>query len=96
MKTKKQFSQVPTQFNFVENEEKLLDWWYKSGLVDKYLSKNNESKKRFSFLDGPLTANNPMGVHHAWGRTYKDLFRRYKAMKGIDERYQNGFDCQGL
>ncbi len=38
----------------------------------------------------------PMGVHHAWGRTYKDVFQRYKAMCGFDQRYQNGFDCQGL
>ncbi len=37
-----------------------------------------------------------MGVHHAWGRTYKDVFQRYKAMRGFDQRYQNGFDCQGL
>ena len=37
-----------------------------------------------------------MGVHHAWGRAYKDLWQRYKAMRGFDERYQNGFDCQGL
>ena len=37
-----------------------------------------------------------MGVHHAWGRTYKDLFQRYKAMQGYAQRYQNGFDCQGL
>ena len=28
-------------------------------------------------MDGPITANNPMGVHHAWGRSYKDLFARY-------------------
>jgi isoleucyl-tRNA synthetase len=37
-----------------------------------------------------------MGVHHAWGRTYKDLFQRFKAMQGFDQRFQNGFDCQGL
>jgi hypothetical protein len=37
-----------------------------------------------------------MGVHHAWGRTYKDLFQRYHAMLGEDQRWQNGFDCQGL
>ena len=47
-------------------------------------------------MDGPITANNPMGVHHAWGRTLKDVFQRYHAMKGYDLRYQNGFDCQGL
>jgi isoleucyl-tRNA synthetase len=50
----------------------------------------------FSFIDGPITANNKMGVHHAWGRSLKDLFQRYKAMDGHDLRYQNGFDCQGL
>ncbi|MBI2936292.1 MAG: isoleucine--tRNA ligase, partial [Chloroflexi bacterium] len=49
-----------------------------------------------SFMDGPITANNPMGVHHAWGRTYKDLFQRYKTMQGFRQRYQNGFDGQGL
>ncbi|MFW6082703.1 MAG: isoleucine--tRNA ligase, partial [Chloroflexota bacterium] len=41
-------------------------------------------------------ANNPMGVHHGWGRTYKDLYHRYWAMRGFRTRYQNGFDCQGL
>src|SRR3712207_8267334 len=41
-------------------------------------------------------SNNPMGVHHAWGRTLKDVFQRYKALRGLDQRYQNGFDCQGL
>ena len=58
--------------------------------------KKNQGRKRWSFLDGPITANNPMGVHHAWGRAYKDIFQRYKAMKGFDQRFQNGFDCQGL
>src|SRR5690606_25009100 len=38
----------------------------------------------------------PMGAHHAWGRTYKDLYQRYHAMQGKNLRWQNGFDCQGL
>ena len=46
------------------------------------------------FIDGPITANNPMGVHHAW-EGLKDLYNRYKAMDGYDLRYQQGFDCQG-
>ena len=37
-----------------------------------------------------------MGVHHAWGRTYKDLWQRFNTMRGYRQRYQNGFDCQGL
>ena len=47
-------------------------------------------------MDGPITANNPMGVHHGLGRTLKDVFQRYKALRGHDLRYQNGFDSQGL
>ena len=56
----------------------------------------NEGGPRFSFVDGPITANNAMGVHHAWGRTLKDVFQRYQALRGHELRYQNGFDCQGL
>jgi isoleucyl-tRNA synthetase len=76
-------------------EADVLAWWDKEGIFDR-LREQNRGGTRFSFFDGPLTANNGMGVHHAWGRTYKDVFQRYKAMRGFDERYQNGFDCQGL
>ena len=77
-------------------EKKWLKHWYESGTIKKYLTKNNSSKKNFSFLDGPITANNPMGVHHAWGRTYKDLWQKFHNLLGYKERFQNGFDCQGL
>ncbi len=76
-------------------EKEILNFWHTQKIFDK-LRKKNKGKKTFSFLDGPITANNPMGVHHAWGRTYKDIFQRFKAMQGFDQRYQNGFDCQGL
>jgi len=56
----------------------------------------NRGGPRFSFLDGPITANNPMGIHHAWGRTFKDVVQRYRALCGYEQRFQNGFDCQGL
>jgi len=82
-------------FDFPKTEEKILKFWEKNRIFQK-LRKKNQGKEPWSFLDGPITANNPMGVHHAWGRTYKDLFQRYKAMKGHEQRYQNGFDCQGL
>lgn len=77
-------------------ERELLEYWYKEGIVEKYLKRNQNSDKKFSFLDGPITANNPMGVHHAWGRTYKDLWQRFWNMRGYRERFQNGFDEQGL
>ncbi len=74
----------------------IQQWWDEQGMMQKYLHRNDESDKQWSFLDGPITANNPMGVHHAWGRTYKDLYQRFKTMQGYKQRYQNGFDCQGL
>jgi len=86
---------VNTQEDFVKLEHKILDFWKENNTFKKLVEKN-KGKKRWSFLDGPITANNPMGVHHAWGRTYKDVFQRYHAMLGHDQRYQNGFDCQGL
>ncbi|MBI2028526.1 MAG: isoleucine--tRNA ligase [Candidatus Levybacteria bacterium] len=90
------FEVVDPKLNFPKLEEDLLKMWYKEGIVKKYLQKNNSSKKKFSFLDGPITANNPMGVHHAWGRTYKDLWQRFWNMRGYKQRFQNGFDEQGL
>ena len=90
------FSEVSTKVDFPKMERDLLDWWYSAGIVEQYLHRNDGSEDRFSFIDGPITANNPMGVHHAWGRTYKDVFQRYNAMLGKKQRFQNGFDCQGL
>ncbi|KKU64915.1 isoleucine--tRNA ligase [Candidatus Amesbacteria bacterium RIFCSPHIGHO2_01_FULL_47_34] len=90
------FKPVSPQVDFPALEREILRWWYDSGIVEKYLHKNDSSQKTFSFLDGPITANNPMGVHHAWGRTYKDLWQRYYTYLGYKQRYQNGFDCQGL
>src|SRR3954469_15156470 len=90
------FKEVPTKVDFPAMERELLEWWERDGIVEKYLHRNDDSSERYSFFDGPITANNPMGVHHAWGRTYKDLFQRYHAMLGKKERFQNGFDCQGL
>ncbi len=81
--------------NFSEKEQEILKFWEKDNTFQKLREKNKDNKN-WSFLDGPITANNPMGVHHAWGRTYKDLFQRYKAMQGYNQRFQNGFDCQGL
>jgi len=90
------FKSVFPQVDFPSLEKEMLEKWDKDGLVLKYLHRNDSSEKKFSFLDGPITANNPMGVHHAWGRTYKDLWQRFWNMNGFKQRFQNGFDCQGL
>ncbi|MHC4875573.1 MAG: isoleucine--tRNA ligase [Planctomycetota bacterium] len=81
--------------DFVRGEHSVLKFWEDNAIFQKR-RELNAGKPRWSFLDGPITANNPMGVHHAWGRTYKDTYQRFFAMMGYDQRYQNGFDCQGL
>ena len=90
------FKPVSNKYNFVEMEKKWLKKWKDNGVYKKYLNKNNKSDKYFSFQDGQITANNPMGVHHAWGRTYKDLWQKFYNLLGYKQRFQNGFDCQGL
>ncbi len=87
---------VKTNPDFPQMEKDLLDKWYSKGIVQRYLKKNKGSTKNFSFQDGPITANNPMGMHHAWGRTYKDIWQRFHNLLGYQQRFQNGFDCQGL
>jgi isoleucyl-tRNA synthetase len=88
--------EVSTRIDFPALERELLARWDREGTVERYLHRNDDAAETFSFIDGPITANNPMGVHHAWGRTYKDLFQRYQNMLGKKQRFQNGFDCQGL
>lgn len=86
---------VEPNFNFIEMEHKIMDFWEKEKCFEKLLEKNKNGEK-FKFLDGPITANNPMGIHHAWGRTLKDVYLRYKGMNGYTSHYRNGFDGQGL
>jgi len=89
------FRPVTSKPDLVAQEHELLATWRERRTFAR-LRAQNAGGPRWSFLDGPITANNPMGVHHAWGRAYKDLYQRFHAMLGEDERYQNGFDCQGL
>jgi isoleucyl-tRNA synthetase len=91
------FKDVPSNVDFPAQERDLLRWWQENKSFDKLRAKmKQEDRPKWSFIDGPITANNPMGAHHAWGRTYKDLYNRYWAMRGHELRYQQGFDCQGL
>ncbi len=95
MKKNTKFKEVNQHIDFIKMEHELLKKWESENTFQQLVEKNR-GKPRWSFLDGPITANNPMGVHHAWGRTLKDIYQRYHAMQGFELRYQNGFDCQGL
>jgi isoleucyl-tRNA synthetase len=77
-------------------ELEILELWEREQTFER-LRDQNRGGPRFSFIDGPVTANRMvLGVHTAWGRTLKDVFQRYRALRGFHQRYQNGFDCQGL
>src|ERR687897_2922880 len=89
------FTPLPQVPDHVALERAILDRWAGERTFEQ-LRELNRGGPTWSFIDGPITANNPMGAHHCWGRTLKDVFQRYKAMRGFDQRYQNGFDCQGL
>jgi len=89
------FRPVSSRPDLVAQEHEILAEWRDRRTFER-LRAQNAAGPRWSFLDGPITANNPMGVHHGWGRTYKDLFQRFHAMLGENQRWQNGFDCQGL
>lgn len=80
---------------FIEIEHEMLEFWQENSCFSKLCEKNKNGKP-FRFLDGPITANNAMGIHHAWGRSIKDIVLRYKAMNGFSCHYRNGFDAQGL
>jgi isoleucyl-tRNA synthetase len=91
----RRFAPLPAVPDHSALEQEVLGRWERERVFDR-LREQNRGGPRFSFIDGPITANNPMGVHHAWGRTLKDVFQRYRALRGCELRYQNGFDCQGL
>jgi isoleucyl-tRNA synthetase len=89
------FSPLPPVPDHPALEVDVLERWEREQTFER-LGEQNRGGPTFSFMDGPITANNPAGVHHGHGRTLKDVFQRYKALRGFDSRYQNGFDCQGL
>src|SRR5438445_779006 len=89
------FQPLPDKPDHPGLEREMLARWDEEGTFEK-LREQNRGGPTFSFMDGPITANGPAGVHHGIGRTLKDDFQRYKASRGCDLRYQNGFDSQGL
>jgi isoleucyl-tRNA synthetase len=89
------FAALPAKPDHNALEFEVLELWERERTFDQ-LRERNRGGKKWRFIDGPITANKKMGVHHMWGRTLKDVFVRFRAMQGFDQRYQNGFDCQGL
>ncbi|HWA51935.1 MAG TPA: isoleucine--tRNA ligase [Patescibacteria group bacterium] len=94
--SKKYFNEVDPRVNFPKMEENVLSFWEKENIFQKSLEKNKNSKKTFTFYEGPPTANGNPGIHHVEARSFKDIVPRYKTMRGFDVPRQAGWDCHGL
>jgi len=89
------FKKVDSKVNLVKLEEKTLGFWNKNKIFEKSLKKTKDGK-RFVFYEGPPTANGAPGVHHVLSRVYKDIFPRFKTMKGYYVSRKAGWDTHGL
>src|SRR3954453_317294 len=77
------FQSLPTVPDHPALEEEILERWEREEIFRK-LRRRNAEGRIFSFFDGPVTANKTLGVHKAWGRTFHDVFQRYKALRGFE------------
>ena len=81
--------------NFARIAEEVLDFWKKEQIFEKSVS-NREGAATFTFYEGPPSANGTPGIHHVMGRTVKDIFCRYKTLKGYQVKRKGGWDTHGL
>jgi isoleucyl-tRNA synthetase len=86
---------LPGKFDLPALEHEMLARWNRDRTFDASL-KQTEGGKRWTFYEGPPTANGMPGVHHIEARVFKDLFPRFKTMQGFYVRRQGGWDCHGL
>ncbi len=90
------FESVDTRKGPVDVAKEILEYWNTAGIIQESLNSNLGDKK-FTFLEGPPTANGRPHVGHAMTRTFKDTVLRYKYMTGHKiERRSGGWDCHGL
>ena len=90
-----QFEPLPPDRPADAIEQELLARWEQERLFDQQLAANAASPS-FVFFEGPPTANGRPGIHHVFARTIKDLFCRYRAMKGYRVERKAGWDTHGL
>jgi len=89
------YTKVPTGLNFAQREESVLDLWRDNQIFPKSMSQR-EGASLFVFYDGPPTANGRPHMGHIIARAIKDLFPRYKTMKGYQVLRKAGWDTHGL
>jgi len=83
------------ELNFATVASEVLAFWKQEKIFEKSVS-NREGKPEFTFYEGPPSANGTPGIHHVMARTVKDMFCRYKTLKGFQVKRKGGWDTHGL
>ena len=89
------FKEVSGQYDGPALEQGVLEFWRENEVFEKTL-RQSEGRPRFSFNEGPPTANGKPGIHHVLARSFKDAFPRYKTMRGYYAPLKAGWDTHGL
>lgn len=81
--------------NLPEIDQQVLKFWEEEKIFEQSIS-SREGHPSFVFYEGPPSANGKPGIHHVISRTIKDLFCRYKSLKGFQVKRKGGWDTHGL
>ena len=95
MNKKREINSLSAQIDLPVMEAGILDFWSQNQIFEKSVTNRNGSP-RWSFYEGPPTANGMPGTHHIEARVFKDLFPRFQTMKGKQVIRKAGWDCHGL
>ena len=94
-----EYRPVPPQVDLPALEHDVLDFWHENKTFDRSLERNRGAQgkaQRWTFYEGPPTANGLPGTHHVEARVFKDVFPRFKTMQGYFVERKAGWDCHGL
>ena len=83
------------QLELAKIGQEILDFWKKENIFEKSISTRSKANT-FTFYEGPPSANGMPGIHHVMGRAIKDIFCRYKTLKGFQVKRKGGWDTHGL
>ncbi|GAA0535833.1 isoleucine--tRNA ligase [Paractinoplanes ferrugineus] len=89
------FVPLPTKVDFGDMDRKVIKWWQDNDVFARSLEQTAEGTP-WVFYEGPPTANGTPGTHHIEARVFKDLFPRYRTMRGFSVPRKAGWDCHGL
>ncbi|MCH7980265.1 MAG: class I tRNA ligase family protein, partial [Proteobacteria bacterium] len=89
------FKEVAGRYNGPALEKEVLEFWREHDTFAKSLEQS-KGRPQFSFNEGPPTANGKPGIHHVLARSFKDIFPRYKTMRGYHVPRKAGWDTHGL